>query len=205
MHFEDALLFRKGILDRIHVYTLRQGEMVRGLDETLTVLKQEIIKIKGQGGAWTCTFYDEKESVCTIYDHRPVECRALKCWDTQDLNNVMNRPYLQRRDLLNANDGILEIMDAHEKRCSYIALESAAKQLKGRDSDEAATKILDLVKYDGFMRAFLAEKFNLDPEMMEFFFGRALSATIGMFGIAVKEKGDTVFLVPIATRQKAHV
>jgi Fe-S-cluster containining protein len=202
LHQEDAALFRKGILDRIHVYTLRQGEMVRDLDETLRVINHEIIKIKGQATLWTCRFFDEKESACTIYHDRPIECRALKCWDTRDFNDVRKRPYLKRRDLLNANDGILNIMEAHEKRCAYKLLESATKQLKGCDSDKAAAKILDLVNYDGFIRPFLAEKLNLNPEMMDFFFGRPLGTTIGMFGLAVKEEGDTLFLVPTETRGK---
>jgi len=202
LHLEDAPLFRKGILDRTHVYTLRQGEMVRDLDETPMVLKQELIKIKGHGDVWTCTFFDEEKSTCTIYDDRPVECRALKCWDTRDFNEVMKRPHLRRRDLLNANDGILKIMDAHEKRCSYKSLESATRHLKGADSEKAAAKIIDLVKYDGFVRAFLTEKFDLNPEIMDFFFGRSLAATIGMFGIAIKEEGDTLFLVPMGTRRK---
>jgi Fe-S-cluster containining protein len=189
-------LFKKGILDRIHVYTVRKGEMVRDLDDRITALQHEVVKIKGQGEEWACTFFDDKENSCAIYHHRPIECRALKCWDTQYFNDVMKRPYLRRRDLLNANDGILKIMDAHEKRCSYATLGSAVKELEGLDSDKAAEKIIDLVKYDDFMRPFLTKKLDLHSNMMDFFFGRPLTTTIAMFGLAVKEEGDTVFLVP---------
>jgi Fe-S-cluster containining protein len=203
LHREDAGLFRKGVLDRIHVYTIRKGEMVRDIDEAPTVLRQEVVKIKGQGNGWTCRFFDHEKSTCAIYNHRPIECRALKCWDTRDLTKVMKRAYLQRRDLLNANDGILKIIDAHGERCSYQTLEGATKGLGGPDRDEAAEKILDLVKYDHFVRPFLTKKLDLNPDMMDFFFGRPLAATIGMFGLAVKEKGDTLFLVPLETTGKA--
>jgi len=196
LHQEDACLLKNGFLDRADLYTVRKGEMVRDIDDRITVLHQEIIKIKGKGKAWTCMFFDDKKSACAIYHHRPIECKALKCWDTQGFNEVMNRPYLRRRDLLNAHDSILKIMDAHEKRCSYEDLRSAIKGLKGLDSDEAAKKIIDLVKYDDFMRPFLSKKLDLHLNMMDFFFGRPLTTTIAMFGLAVNEQGGTVFLVP---------
>lgn len=186
----------------MQVYTLRQGEMVRDLDGTPMVLERELIKIKGRENAWTCIFFDQKTKACAIYKNRPVECRALKCWDPTELHETIKKPRLQRRDLLNANDGILKIIDAHEKRCSYGFLESAVGDLMGPGSQHAAGIILDAVRYDGFVRTFVAEKFRLDPDMTDFFFGRPLSTTIAMFGLAVKEQGDTVFLAPIKTTQK---
>ena len=195
LHQEDACLLKNGILDRAALYTVRKGEMVRDLDDRITVLQHEVIKIKGKGKAWSCTFFDDKTKACAIYHRRPIECRALKCWDTRSFKDVMNRPYLRRRDLLNPHDGILKIMDAHEKRCSYEDLGSAIKELEGLDSDKAAKKIIDLVKYDDFMRPFLSKKLDLHLNMMDFFFGRPLTTTISMFGLAVKEQEGTVFLV----------
>ena len=87
-------------------------------------------------------------------------------------------------------------MDAHEKRCSYETLGSAVQDLEGVHSENAAKKIIDLVKYDAFMRPFLTKKLDLHENMMDFFFGRPLSITIAMFGLAVKEEGTTVYLVP---------
>jgi Fe-S-cluster containining protein len=196
LHKEDASLFKNGVLDRTDVYTIRKGEMARNLEDKITILKQEIIKIKGKGTTWTCMFFDEKNNACAIYQRRPIECKALKCWDTQYFTDIMNRPYLHRRELVNANDGILKIMDAHEKRCSYEDLGSVIKKLEGPSSDKAAEKIIELVKYDDFMRPFLSNKLNLHPNMMDFFFGRPLTITIAMFGLAIKEKGGTVYLVP---------
>ena len=144
LHDEDAILFAKGILERAHVYALREGEVVRNIDDTLMVLEQEIVKIKEQSRAWTCMFYDDEQKACRIYEHRPAECRALKCWDLRGFEDVMARPGLQRRDLIKPDDGILKIIEAHEHRCSYEALESAIKELRGPDSDKAVEKILGL-------------------------------------------------------------
>jgi len=197
LHEDDAILFTKGTLEKTHVYTLRKGEVVRNIDDTLMVLEREMIKIKGQGEAWSCTFYDEDKSSCKIYQDRPVECRALKCWDLQELKEVMARSCLQRRDLINPDDGILKIIGAHEQRCAYEMLEAAVLELKRPDSHKAVEKILDLLQYDHYMRPFLAEKLNVDPNAMDFFFGRPLTTTIRMFGLCVKQKGDSFLLTSV--------
>ncbi len=142
-------------------------------------------------------FYDDEQKACRIYEHRPAECRALKCWDLRGFEDVMARPGLQRGDLIKPHDGILKIIEAHEQRCSYGALESAIRGLRGPDSDKAVGKILDLLQYDHYMRPFLTEKIKLDPNVMDFFFGRPLATTIRMFGLCVRQEGDNFLLVPM--------
>ena len=197
LHEEDAILFAKGILKRSHVYTLRKSEVVRNIEDTLVALEQEIIKIKGQGEAWSCLFYDDDQGACRIYDHRPLECRALKCWDLRGFKEVMAKPCLQRRNLIKPDDGILKIISAHEQRCSYEALESDVKGLRGPDSDKAVEKILDLLQYDHHVRSFLGDKLKMDRNAMDLFFGRPLTTTIRMFGLCVKQEGDTFLLMPM--------
>jgi Fe-S-cluster containining protein len=204
LHKEDAILFGQEVLKGLDVYTLRKGEIVRNLDETLMGLGHEMIKIKGQGEAWTCMFYEDKERGCRIYDHRPVECRALKCWDVQDFNEVVTRPYLRRRDVLNPDDGILKLIDAHERRCSYETLESAARELQGPNAENAVKEILDLLNYDDSIRPLLIEKLSLNPGTTDFLFGRPLTKTIRMFGLRVKQQGDTFLLVPMEPQRKTN-
>ncbi len=204
LHEEDATLFAKSILERAHVYTLRKGELVRNIDEVFMVLEQEIIKIKGQGETWTCMFYEDEKTACGIYENRPVECRALKCWDLGEFKEVMARPYLQRKDLVKPDDGILKVMDAHERRCAYEILDSAVKGLEGPDPQKAVEVILELLQYDNYVRPFLTEKLNLDPSIMDFFFGRPLTTTIRMFGLCVKQEGDTFTLSPTAHHREPN-
>ena len=198
LHKEDATLFTKGILKASHVYTLRKGEVVRNIDDTVFVLEQEIIKIKGQGEVWSCIFYDDDQKMCSIYEQRPVECRALKCWDLRGFDEVMAKPCLQRRDLIKPDDGILKIIDNHDQRCAYEALQLAVKELQGPNSSRAVGEILNLLRYDHCMRPLLKEKLKVDPNAMDFFFGRPLTATIQMFGLCVKQEGDGFLLVPTA-------
>jgi Fe-S-cluster containining protein len=194
LHAEDAALFSNGVLNKADVYTLRRGEVVRNIDDTLMVIEQEMIKIKGQGESWSCIFYDEKENACKIYQERPSECRALQCWDLKGLREVMAKPCLQRVDLIDQGDGIVKIIEAHEKKCAYAILDAAVKESQQGDSEKAAKKILDLLKYDDYMRPFLAEKLKMDPNVMDFFFGRPLKTTIHMHGLCVKEDGDSFLL-----------
>ncbi len=204
LHDKDAILFTNGILGKTQIYTLRSGEVVRNIDETLMILEHEMVKIKGQGETWTCMFYDDDQSACMIYDYRPIECRALKCWDLHEFKEAMARPRLQRRDLVSPDEGILKIMDAHEQRCAYEKLESAVKGLQGPTSNKAVETILDVLQYDNYIRSFLTEKLNFDPKTMDFFLGRPLATTIRMFGLCVKEQGGTFCLVPLEPRGKAN-
>ncbi|MDY6953998.1 MAG: YkgJ family cysteine cluster protein [Thermodesulfobacteriota bacterium] len=197
LHKEDAGLFTKGILKRAHVYTLRRGEVVRDIDDTLKVLEEEMIKIKGQDeGCWTCLFYNEQQQACKIYGDRPMECRALKCWDLREFKEAMASPHLQRRHLIDPENGILKIIGAHEQKCAYATLESAVKQLRGPDSHGAVETILDLLQYDECMRPLLTEKLEVPSRAMDFYFGRPLRTTIKMFGLSVKEQGDSFVLTP---------
>jgi Fe-S-cluster containining protein len=187
-------LFSNRVLNKTDVYTLRRGEVVRNIDDTLIVIEQEMIKIKGQGESWSCMFFDNKQNACKIYHDRPVECRALQCWDLKGLRAVMARPNLQRADLVDPGDGLRRIIEAHEERCAYAVLDTAVKGLHEADSDKAAEKILDLLKYDDYMRLFLAKKLKMDPNVMDFFFGRPLKMTIRMHGLCVKEENDSFLL-----------
>lgn len=199
LHRADLLLFTRGVLESAHVYTIREGEAVRNIDDTLIILGHEIIKIKGQAKGWTCLFYDDDRKGCKVYEQRPVECRALKCRDLRGFRRAMAAPKLQRRDVIDPNDGILKFISAHEQRCSYRALRSAEKGLRGPDPEAAAEKILDILRYDHNIRPLLAEKLNVSPHAMDFLFGRPLTETIRTFGLCVRQEGDSFLLAPIAS------
>lgn len=201
LHQEDAVLFKKGVLSRRRVYTLRKGEAVRNFDETVMELEGEIIKVRGRKNSWTCSFFDGIEQGCAIYTDRPLECRALRCWDHRNLQTAMKKPYLQREHLIDKNDGIIKLIAAHEQRCGYDALKSAVREVEGPNPEQGVEKVLDLLEYDDFMRPFLIEKLQLDPASMDFLFGRPLTTTIHMFGLQVKTEGKNRILVPLEKKE----
>ncbi len=197
LHIEDQSLVSAGIIDKQDLYTLRKGEVVRNNDDTLAPLNHEIIKIKGAGeDTWACRFYDSSEKACRIYSRRPVECRALKCWDPGPLQQVMTLPYLQRTQFLEPGEALQKVIVAHEDRCAYQTMADAVKALNGPAATGAADRILDLLHYDQVVRTFVPEKLKLNRETMDFFFGRPMTTTIQMYGLKVRQEGNDFRLVP---------
>lgn len=205
LHWEDAALFKNGILKISCVYTIRKGEMVYdNIRESFFILQEEIIKIKGKDNKWTCMFYNDDQKACTIYQHRPIECRLLKCWDTRELEGIFLKKLLQRKHLISPDDPILEILAAHERRCSYVLLEQSVKILGSQDSENAVKKVLDLLQYDYYFRPFIVEKLKMGQEEIDFLFGRPLVTTISMFGLQVEQKGNTFWLIPDKPKKAKH-
>ena len=197
LHTDDFFLLREGIVDTGHLYTLRKGEIVRNTDNQLIPLHHEVIKIKGEGeNTWACTFYDSKKKACRIYADRPLECRTLKCWDPGDLRQAMTRPYIQRKDLLDEEGELHRVIIAHEKRCAYQMMENAIRALQGPQPHKAVDQILSALHYDHVVRSLIPEKLKLNPDTMDFFFGRPLTTTIRMYNLEVRQEGGDFRLVP---------
>ena len=56
--------------------------------------------------------------------------------------------------------------------------------------------LLELIRYDYSLRKVTVERSRLDPEMLEFLFGRPLSTTIRLFQLKLIKKGDLLTIVP---------
>ncbi len=166
------------------LFTLRRGERVRdNVKGSLAPLSEEIIKIKGHADKWTCLFYDQSSRGCAIYDHRPLECRALNCRDTRRIEAVYDTTRLTRQDLLSGVNGLWELIEDHEHRCSYEELHARVEEgiHQGRLKQEES--ILEIIRFDAHIRQLVAEKGGVDSRMLDFIFGRPLCDTIKMFDI----------------------
>lgn len=200
LHREDQPLVEAGHIPAHCLFTIRRGELAQdNVQGILVPMTGELIKIKGQKGRWTCCFYDHDHQECGIYAHRPLECRVLNCQDTRQIEAVYAADRLTRKDLLVKVQGVWELVEDHDNRCSYDGLREqvdqgiVARQLKM----EAA--ILEIMRYDAHLRQLATEKGGLEAGMLDFIFGRPLAETIGMFDLRlVKEKGR-YRLIPNAT------
>ena len=203
LHLKDRHLVDSGRIPARRLFTIRRGELARdNVKGTLIPLTAEIIKIKGQSGRWTCQFYDSQTRGCGIYDHRPVECRALNCRDTRRIANIYDTDRLTRQDLLSGVRGLWELVEDHEQHCSYEGLDARIREgmshgprLKG----EAA--ILEILRFDAHIRQLAVEKGGLDSRMLEFIFGRPLADTIRMFGVKPVKQNGAYVLVPFGPDQ----
>ncbi len=191
LHREDRSLVDEGWIPARCLFTIRRGELARdNVKGTLAPLAEEIIKIKGQAGKWTCRYYNAGLPGCGIYAHRPIECRVLNCRDTRRIEAVYASDRLTRQDLLSGIGGLWELVEDHERRCSYQRL----KALVGGGTEGRRIKqekaILEILGYDAHVRQLAVEKGGLDPRMLDFIFGRCLADTVKMFDIRlVKQKG----------------
>jgi len=197
-HLEDKILIEKGIILSKYLYTIREHELCYdNVKDSILPAASDIIKIKAQKDSLACIFFNERENECTVYDNRPLECRALKCWDTREIEKIYSKNRLARKDLLSNVEGLWGLVEDHQKRCSYEALTLFIDILKKEKKDGALKDILDIIEYDAQIRELVVQKGGLDPEMTDFIFGRPITETIRIYGFKIKKQGDNYHLIPI--------
>ena len=197
-HLEDKILIEKGIILSKYLYTIREHELCYdNVKDSFLPAASDIIKIKAQKDSLACIFFNERENECTVYDNRPLECRALKCWDTREIEKIYSKNRLARKDLLSNVEGLWGLVEDHQKRCSYEALTLFIDILKKEKKDGALKDILDIIEYDAQIRELVVQKGGLDPEMTDFIFGRPITETIRIYGFKIKKQGDNYHLIPI--------
>ena len=193
LHTKDLELIGKGDIERGALYTIRRGELVRdNIREEMVIIDQEMIKLKEQQREKRgCAFYNEREKECLIYEKRPIQCSALKCWDTDEFFEVHDGPKLTRREVI--DDSLLcGLMTEHEKKCSYLALKKHVDEIRTIGED-AVDEILGMLKFDYYLRPFVSQKLGVPLDEMDLIFGRPLMTTIDMFGLKVIQESDGTF------------
>ncbi len=100
-HHEDKNLIEEGSILLKYLYTIRKGETVYdNVKGTLQITDSDIIKIKNQKGSSSCIFFNAADKECKIYENRPVECKALNCRDTGELEQIYYKNRLTRKELI---------------------------------------------------------------------------------------------------------
>jgi Fe-S-cluster containining protein len=183
-HHEDKALIEKGVIHSKYLYTIRKGEMAYdNVRQCLEQVSSDIIKLKGKGQSWTCILFDEKLNECTIYENRPIECRALKCWDTKALEDLYARKRLKREDLITDIEGLWGIIKDHQARCNYETIQKLVNAVKSDSGSEARQKLAEIIQFDIEIRKLVVSRGGLDMEMLDFLFGRPLKQTLKNFGL----------------------
>jgi Fe-S-cluster containining protein len=194
-HIEDRMLIDKGLIPTRYLYTIRKGELAHdNVKGCLKPVESDIIKIKGREGSWMCIFFDDVSKKCTIYDDRPLECRALKCWDTRELEKVYANRRLTRKDLVSGVKGLWDLIEDHQARCDYKKIQTLIKELNGGKNIKARRKLLEIIRYDAEIRNLVISRGGLDADMLDFLFGRPLTETLGNYGIKIKQEDTQIRL-----------
>jgi len=200
LHLEDQELVASGKIPLKDLFTIRRGEPV--YDNVTGIIAPsvtDIIKLKeASPGSDVCCFFESASKGCGIYGHRPAECRALQCWDTQPIRALYNCRRLERRHLLVQAAEICELVQEHQQRCDYADVAELADRMKlTSSSEEPHNMLLELIRYDETLRQVTIERAGLNPELLPFLFGRPLSFTIQMFKLKPVRTGSGTRLAPL--------
>ena len=184
-HHADKALIETGIIHSKYLYTIRKGEWVYdNVRQCLEPASSDIIKIKEKNESWTCIFFDETQNACAIYENRPLECRALKCWDTQELEDLYAKRRLTREDLISEIEGLWSLVKDHHQRCDYEIIHKLVNAIKAQPNDvQVRLKLAEIIKFDTEIRKLVLSTAGLEPEMLDFLFGRPLTRTIKKMGL----------------------
>lgn len=190
----DLPLFQRRLLEVGYLYTIRKGELVRdNINEKMHFIDHEIIKIRERKGGKGCILYDPEKKSCTIYAHRPSQCRAFACWNDSEFKRVFSQPKAERSDILK-DPSLLHLVSEHENRCGYGTISGYVEQIETR-GEPMVQRILKILQYDQDIRRLARDRLGFDPREMDLLFGRPLTETICMFGLTIKEDTDGSFLL----------
>ncbi len=198
LHAEDREKVESGKIPLKCLFTIRKGEPAYdNIKGRVAPAVSDIIKIKSAAdNDSTCMFLDQAQVACTIYGQRPIECRLLSCRDTREIVAFYEKERLGRYDLLSKLAGLSDLVAEHQKRCDYGRVAQWAEAIKKTKDGESIRTILELIRYDLSLRKVTVERTRLDPEMLEFLFGRPLSVTIRLFQLKLIKNGAAVTIVP---------
>ena len=194
LHSEDLSLLRLKKISRKNLITIRKGEFAYNpVTEKVQATRNEIVKLCGTGREWTCCYYDVNSRGCTIYDHRPLACRALKCWDPADSLALVETDLLSRFDILEQDVLLHELIAEYETACPLPDFTFLSKKIKKQDSNCLISLEASVNQDLEFRNRFVQGEATVLQEEM-FLFGRPLFQLLQSFGVLVYQAGNRLRL-----------
>lgn len=188
LHVEDQPLIDRGKIPVTSLFTLRKGERAfDNINGGMIQLTEEIIKIKSVPEAADCVYLNQADMSCRIYEHRPVECRTLECWNTGKIKAIYAQTRLTRQLLVQKITWLADLVQTHEHQCSLERIQDLVQD-RASDDPAAASRLAEIINYDFHLRHLAAEKGGLPWQMADFLFGRPLADIISkQFGVNVRK------------------
>jgi Fe-S-cluster containining protein len=187
LHLEDVTLYTDGVLDKARLLTLRRGEAVRdNVAGRVMDLPEEMVRLKSDPDSGACIML-QGENHCLVYDRRPLQCRALKCWDTSELERIYSRNRAARTDLIPEESALAEIIREHERGCFLPDLRDAVESLRREGGGAAVERIGEMLWRDRWFRDYLRENTGAGEDVLQFLLGVPLEEILQRMGIAAEE------------------
>ncbi len=122
LQMEDIRLIRDFQIHKYYLYTIRRGELGHdNIHNELKISETEFIKVREKDGGEGCIYYDEKGRASKIYDHKPVQCSVLACWDDHEFMHANKGSKLSRKEIL-TDHILLSLIEQHEKNAVTMRL-----------------------------------------------------------------------------------
>ncbi|MEW6573201.1 MAG: YkgJ family cysteine cluster protein [Bacillota bacterium] len=187
LHHQDKRILLDGRVGYQHLITIRKGELALDPAQgTLKPVPEELVKVRGKGSEWACCFFDTETSSCSIYEHRFLECRLLKCWDTADIQAVIGKNTVVRTDLINPGDPVIKVIEFHEKECPYSAVEELVGELSRETrKPQSLAQLTEIARKDLAIRFYALSKLSVREEFELFLFGRPVFKILNSRGIEI--------------------
>ena len=193
LHERDLGLIRDGKIPISRLITIRKGELTHNpISGTIQPAGVELIKIIGKGGRWECCYFD-KQRGCTIYANRPQACVLLKCWDTEDILNLVGKETLDRFDILVPGDPMIPVIKEHERisPCpDLLYIRDNGSRLSAQQVKELEQQVRDDLNF----RTKVIRDLNLKLSEELFYFGRPLFQLLQPLGAIISESQSEVTL-----------
>jgi Fe-S-cluster containining protein len=193
LHIQDLELIGSGKISVHNLITIRKGELAHNPSTgKIQPVNVELVKIAGTGRQWECCYYDE-EAGCSNYEDRPYACRVLKCWDTGEILDLVEKDTLSRLDIIDKDDPLIPMIKEHERICPCDDLGFVQTNL-GRLSDQKKTELEQRVQKDLHFRSKVIAGFQLKVNAELFYFGRPFFQTLQPLGAQISESSSGIHL-----------
>ena len=175
LHLEDRDLVVAGKLQPGDLVTFRRGEPAYDpVTKRVIILESELIQVRGLGKVGACKYYQPESNVCSIYSHRPLECRVLKCWNTQELEEILMKSLLSRDQLIPSNSTLWKLIIQHDKLFDMRKLTGIFLMERDEKFTQFQGFLRELEEKESIFRNKVVADFEVDLEAMDFFFGRSV-------------------------------
>jgi len=194
LHTKDLPLIEKGFLSFEKIITIRKGELAHDpVSNSIEPLKTELLKIRGIKNSWSCIFYDKTRNGCSIYDHRPLDCKVLKCWDTHDILELAGKDLLSRLDIVEKGNPLRKRIIEHEELFILPDLKTISRTISN-SSKKTIKKLERISNKDLAYRIQVVDEFNLSVSQELFYFGRPLFQLLIPLGFTTRETSSGIKL-----------
>lgn len=191
-----------GKIPRKDLITIRKGEFAYNpLTEKVQATKNEIVKLCGIGREWTCCYFDVQSRGCTIYDDRPLACRALKCWEPEASLNLVESDLLSRFDILEHDLFLQDLVTKYEADISLPDFDQLSRKLLKQDNN-SFTDLEKLINQDLEFRNRAVQQSSVILQEEMFLFGRPVFQLLQSFGLLVIQSGNRLRLQTQEKRKK---